>query len=106
MITGQKLNHRDPKLKAKTTGSPKSILFRSLDFLFQTFAGNMNEGNRLSCADATKPLRNSVHSLTAYALSPEFASLPAKISDEVKYSTGTRSLSIYKLARDYGNQKV
>lgn len=52
----------------------------------------MNEDNRLHCADATKPLRNSVHSLTAYALSPEFASVPAKISDEVIYYTWYQAL--------------
>lgn len=44
----------------------------------------MSEPNREACAAATKPLINSVESLTAYALSPEFAPLPAKISDEVR----------------------
>ena len=43
----------------------------------------MTEANREACAEATKPLINSVESLTAYALSPEFAPLPAKISEEV-----------------------
>ena len=43
----------------------------------------MTEANREACADATKPLIDSVESLTAYALSPEFAPLPAKISEEV-----------------------
>ena len=49
----------------------------------------MNEDNRLQCENATKPLRNSVHSLTAYALSPEFAAVPAKISDEVMHGATT-----------------
>ena len=50
----------------------------------QTLAGDMSEPNREACAAATKPLINSVESLTAYALSPEFAPLPAKISEEVR----------------------
>lgn len=44
----------------------------------------MSDNNRAACAAATKPLINSVESLTAYALSPEFAAVPAKISDEVR----------------------
>lgn len=56
----------------------------SFDFLsLQVLAGDMTEANREACAEATKPLIDSVESLTAYALSPEFAPLPAKISEEV-----------------------
>ena len=51
---------------------------------FQILAGDMSEANREACAGTTKPLINSVESLTAYALSPEFAPLPAKISEEVR----------------------
>ena len=51
---------------------------------FQVFAGDMSDSNREACAASTKPLINSVESLTAYALSPEFAAVPAKISAEVR----------------------
>ena len=56
----------------------------SRDFSFQVLASDMSDNNREACAAATKPLINSVESLTAYALSPEFAPVPAKISDEVR----------------------
>ena len=53
-------------------------------FQFQVLASDMSDNNREACAGATKPLIDSVESLTAYALSPEFAPVPAKISDEVR----------------------
>ena len=56
----------------------------SCDFCFQVLASDMSDKNREACAAATKPLIDSVESLTAYALSPEFAPVPAKISDEVR----------------------
>jgi len=56
----------------------------SCDFSFQVLASDMSDNNREACAAATKPLIDSVESLTAYALSPEFAPIPAKISDEVR----------------------
>ena len=43
----------------------------------------MNEPNRDACGAAAKPVVESVDRLTAYALSPDFAPVPAKISDEV-----------------------
>ena len=52
---------------------------------WQTLAGNMNQPNRDACGAATKPLVESVDRLTAYALSPDFAPVPAKISDEVSF---------------------
>lgn len=51
---------------------------------FQVFASDMSDSNRDACAASTRPLINSVESLAAYALSPEFAAVPAKISDEVR----------------------
>ena len=62
-----------------------SHFYRRLIFFLQILAGDMSEANREACAAATRPLVNSVESLTAYALSPEFAPLPAKISEEVNY---------------------
>ena len=52
----------------------------------------MSDNNREACAAATKPLIDSVESLTAYALSPEFAPVPAKISDEVRKRFWSRLL--------------
>ncbi|KXJ09442.1 Talin-1 [Exaiptasia diaphana] len=76
----------NPAAKRQFVQSAKDVANNTATLVknIKTFAGNMNEDNRLSCADATKPLRNSVHSLTAYALSPEFASVPARISDEAR----------------------
>ena len=53
----------------------------------------MSDNNREACAAATKPLIDSVESLTAYALSPEFAPVPAKISEEVRKLFWSRLLS-------------
>lgn len=59
------------------------VLLSDLAYILQMLAGDMSEANREACAEATRPLINSVESLTAYALSPEFAPLRAKISEEV-----------------------
>ena len=42
--------------------------------------------NRRRCADASAPLIHAVEQLTTFAASPEFASVPAKISTEVRIS--------------------
>ena len=39
--------------------------------------------NRQNCAYATEPLLEAVENLVTYASSPEFASVPAKISPQV-----------------------
>lgn len=62
------------------------------DFSFKVLASDMSDNNREACAAATKPLIDSVESLTAYALSPEFAPVPAKISDEVRKRFWSRLL--------------
>ncbi|XP_076808289.1 talin-2-like isoform X3 [Clavelina lepadiformis] len=46
--------------------------------------GNFSEENRANCAHATKPLTDAVESLTTFASNAEFASVPAKISDEAR----------------------
>ena len=43
----------------------------------------MTPENRNECAKATEPLLEAVDSLVTYASSPEFASVPAKISKQV-----------------------
>ena len=43
----------------------------------------MTPENRQNCADAAEPLLEAVDNLVAFASSPEFASVPAKISPQV-----------------------
>ena len=43
----------------------------------------MSPGNREFCGEATEPLLEAVDNLVTYASSPEFASVPAKISSQV-----------------------
>jgi len=44
------------------------------------------DDNRKKCAEAAKPLLQAVEVLSTFASSPEFASVPAKISDKVSHS--------------------
>ncbi len=44
----------------------------------------MSEKNRLECAKATEPLVKAVEGLTTFASSPQFASIPAKISTKAR----------------------
>jgi len=50
----------------------------------KAYAGELSEGNRLQCANSSKPLLTAVDSLVTYANSPEFARVPAKISAEAR----------------------
>ena len=52
-------------------------------FILQVYAANMTPENRQECSKATEPLLEAVDSLVTYASSPEFASVPAKISSQV-----------------------
>jgi len=45
--------------------------------------GNLSDDNRQRCAKAAKPLLQAVETLTTFAVSPEFASMPATISAKV-----------------------
>lgn len=45
-----------------------------------------NDANRQNCTAATKPLIDAVENLTTFASSPEFASVPAKISSKAQYA--------------------
>lgn len=49
----------------------------------QALDQDFTEENRQRCAEAAKPLTDAVDELTTFASSPEFASMPAKISPEV-----------------------
>ena len=50
----------------------------------QVLAADVNEENRKACASTTKPLIDSVEALTTFASSPQFASIPAKISAQAR----------------------
>lgn len=50
----------------------------------QALDGAFNQENRHKCKAATGPLIEAVDNLTAFASNPEFASVPAQISPEVK----------------------
>ena len=54
-------------------------------FSLQTLDVEFNDTNKQACEDASRPLLAAVEQLTTFAASPEFASIPAKISKEVKY---------------------
>jgi len=45
--------------------------------------GGLTDGNRQRCAEAAKPLLQAVETLTTFAASPEFAGIPAAISEKV-----------------------
>lgn len=49
----------------------------------QVLDGDFSDDNRRKCNDASRPLLQAVETLTTFASSPEFASVPAKISDKV-----------------------
>jgi len=46
--------------------------------------GGLTDANRRRCAEAAKPLLQAVETLTTFAASPEFASIPAAISEKVR----------------------
>ena len=50
----------------------------------QVLAADVNEANCKACANTTKPLIDAVEALTAFASSPQFASIPAKISAQAR----------------------
>ncbi len=51
--------------------------------LFQALDGDFSEENRNRCRVATAPLLEAVENLSTFANNPEFASIPAQISNEV-----------------------
>lgn len=55
----------------------------SICLALQALDGDFSEENRNRCRVATAPLIEAVENLTTFASNPEFASVPAKISNEV-----------------------
>ena len=50
----------------------------------QALAGDLSDRNRAACAETTKPLLEAVEALTTFASSPQFASTPARISEQAR----------------------
>lgn len=50
---------------------------------FQALDGDFSDDNRNRCRVATTPLLEAVENLSTFANNPEFASIPAQISNEV-----------------------
>eukprot|EP01137_Pigoraptor_chileana_P018402 Opistho-2@77812 len=65
---------------AKNVASTTAALVTDI----KSLAGSLTDDNRAKCATTTKPLIEAVQSLVTYASSPEFASVPAKISPEAR----------------------
>ena len=65
---------------AKDVANSTANLVKAIKALDNDFS----DSNRRMCAEAAKPLIQAVESLTTYASSPEFASVPAKISMKAK----------------------
>ena len=62
----------------------QSILSSSLSLPLQALDGAFTEENRAQCRAATAPLLEAVDNLSAFASNPEFSSVPAQISPEVR----------------------
>uniref|UniRef100_K1PFH4 Talin-2 n=1 Tax=Magallana gigas TaxID=29159 RepID=K1PFH4_MAGGI len=67
----------------KTIKLPKD-LNDITDTIIQALDQDFTEENRQRCVEAAKPLTDAVDELTTFAPSPEFASMPAKISPEAR----------------------
>lgn len=60
-------------------------ILHSVSLPSQALDGDFSEENRNRCRVATAPLIEAVENLTTFASNPEFASVPAQISNEVLY---------------------
>jgi len=80
-------------IKTATTGFNSCLSFWFDNFLTcvsctsppaQALDGDFSDENRSKCRVATAPLIQAVENLTTFASNPEFASVPAQISREVR----------------------
>ena len=58
-------------------------IFDWTSYFLQVLDNEFTDENRRRCAEAARPLVSAVEELTTFACSPEFASVPAKISHPV-----------------------
>jgi len=54
-----------------------------VDTCLQVLDSDFTPENKQLCAETSRPLIDAVEKLTTYGSSPEFASIPARISKEV-----------------------
>ena len=59
------------------------VSYRWCGVVLQELDSDFSEENRRHCADAAQPLIEAIDELTTFASSPEFTSVPAKISLKV-----------------------
>lgn len=58
-------------------------MFSYYIFSFQALDADFSDDNRNRCRVATAPLLEAVENLSTFANNPDFASIPAQISNEV-----------------------
>ncbi|XP_047132289.1 talin-2 isoform X2 [Hydra vulgaris] len=76
----------NPVAKRHFVQSAKDVANNTANLVkfIKVYASSMTPENRNNCASATEPLLEAVNNLVTYASSPEFASVPAKISAQAK----------------------
>ncbi|XP_066931569.1 talin-2-like isoform X1 [Clytia hemisphaerica] len=76
----------NPVAKRHFVQSAKDVATNTANIakFIKAYAVKMTPDNRRNCADAAEPLLEAVDNLVAFASSPEFASVPAKISPQAK----------------------
>ena len=70
-------------LSVEITALFSSKFIQCIGLICKVYAGDMSPENHQRCEEATEPLLAAVDNLATYASSPEFASVPAKISLQV-----------------------
>ncbi|XP_057316525.1 talin-2-like isoform X2 [Hydractinia symbiolongicarpus] len=76
----------NPVAKRHFVQSAKDVANNTANLVkfIKVYAQDMSPRNRNHCQEATEPLLEAVDNLVTYASSPEFASVPAKISAQAK----------------------
>ncbi|XP_014674038.1 PREDICTED: talin-2-like [Priapulus caudatus] len=78
----------NPVAKRQFVQSAKDVANATANLVkaIKVLDSDYSDANRAQCAQATRPLIDAVENLTIFASSPEFASIPAKISQEARQS--------------------
>lgn len=76
----------NPVAKRQFVQSAKDVANNTANLVkaIKVLDGEFTPANKQKCTEASKPLIEAVDKLTAYGSSPEFASVPAKISKEAR----------------------
>lgn len=80
----------NPTAKRQFVQSAKEVANSTANLVktIKALDGAFTEENRAQCQAATAPLLEAVDNLSAFASNPEFASIPAQISPEVRQPEG------------------